>query len=136
MARQVFKRTEFLLLAPDGPNVPVWVELSYDSRDPLVVRAKFDRGTPDPVVWEFGRELLLDGLERPSGAGDVRVAPGRRSDDVTVNLSSPSGQAHFSVERQDLVQFLDEVYAAVPPGREWDGVDVDAELLALTREVA
>jgi Streptomyces sporulation and cell division protein, SsgA len=132
-ARQVSRLTEFLLLTPDdAPNLPVWVELTYDPRDPLAVRAAFDTGADEPVVWWFSRDLLSDGLERSTGAGDVQVKPLPGSDDVILNLRSPSGHAVFAIERQVLVEFLDEAYAAVPSDREWDNVDVDAELLALT----
>jgi hypothetical protein len=129
---QVFTLTEFLLLAPDAPEIPVWVELGYDPRDPLVVRAEFTTTPTTAVGWEFDRELLAEGLRRPAGAGDVQVEPVPWSDQVLVHLRSPSGQAVFTAERQVLAEFLDQVYAAVPPDREWDGVDVDAELLALT----
>lgn len=49
------------------------VELDFASADPYAVRLTFDLPGDAPVTWAFGRELLLDGLSRPSGEGDVRI---------------------------------------------------------------
>ncbi|GAA3362487.1 hypothetical protein GCM10017744_053400 [Streptomyces antimycoticus] len=51
------------------------VELSYDSSDPYAVEITFHLPGDAPVSWAFARELLLDGLSRPTGEGDVRIAP-------------------------------------------------------------
>jgi hypothetical protein len=132
IAERVIMRTDFVRLAPDAPAGVVSAELVYDSRDPAAVTVTFSTGR-GPVSWLVGRELLSDGLERPAGLADVQVRPAG-ADRVALELRSPSGHATVAIDRIDLVDYLAEVYAVVPHGREWDVGDVDAELVALIEQ--
>ena len=51
------------------------VELRYETCDPYAVRLTFHLPGDAPVTWAFGRELLIDGVGRPCGDGDVHIAP-------------------------------------------------------------
>ncbi len=53
------------------------VELRYETCDPYAVRLTFHLPGDAPVTWAFGRELLIDGVGRPCGDGDVQIAPDR-----------------------------------------------------------
>jgi hypothetical protein len=129
---------ELHLVVPGGPALPVIAGLRYAADDPWAVRVAFHTGgsEDDVVEWMFARQLLTDGVRGPVGEGDVRVWPGVRSGggrDRVVNLAmaSPSGSALFEIDRDGLVEFLQQTYLAVPTGSEAEVVDLDAELALL-----
>ncbi len=124
-----------LVVAGSVP-LPVRADLRYDVLDPYAVQVSFhtsSSGDSDVVEWTFARSLLSDGVQAPTGDGDVQVWPsqsgGRRV--VCLSLSSPSGTALFEVPLLELVEFLAQTYEAVPTGSESQHVDVDAELALL-----
>ena len=124
-----------LVVAGSVP-LPVRADLRYDVLDPYAVQVSFhtsSAGDSDVVEWTFARSLLSDGVQAPTGNGDVQVWPsqsaGRRV--VCLSLSSPSGTALFEVPLAELVEFLAQTYEAVPTGSESEHVDVDAELALL-----
>jgi len=134
---------ELRLVVPGGPSLPVRATLSYATADPWAVRVGFqtgatnDDGSADGIVeWMFARELLTDGVARTVGEGDVRVWPSvvGREHFVNLAMASPSGSALFEIDRDALVEFLQQTYLAVPTGLEEDVVDLDAELALLTGE--
>ncbi|MEU8520434.1 SsgA family sporulation/cell division regulator [Streptomyces sp. NBC_01216] len=96
------------------------VELRYETRDPYAVRMTFHLPGDAPVTWAFGRELLLDGINGPSGDGDVRIAPTDPEglSDVTIRLQVGGDQALFRVSAPPLVAFLDRTDKIVPLGQE------------------
>src|SRR4051794_29841010 len=55
--------------------------LRYDARDPYAVRLAITQRQASPVEWIFARELLVVGLTRAAGTGDVIVIPGDVSQD-------------------------------------------------------
>ena len=117
----------------DGSMTQVLAELAYDSHDPFAIGLVF-RANPRPVRWTFSRDLLSDGLEQPTGDGDVHVWS--CLDDsglavVMVELCSPSGDALVQFRLDDAVSFVDRVYAAVPLGDESDHLDVDAAIAGI-----
>ena len=129
---------ELHLVVPGGPSLPVIAGLRYAADDPWAVRVAFHTGgsEDDVVEWMFARQLLTDGVRGPVGEGDVRVWPGVRANggrDRIVNLAmaSPSGSALFEIDRDGLVEFLQQTYLAVPTGSEDTVVDLDAELALL-----
>jgi hypothetical protein len=126
---------ELRLVVPGGPSLPVIAGLRYDSNDPWAVRVAFQTGGEgDGIVeWMFARQLLTDGVAKACGDGDVRVWPALHGTDRVVNLAmaSPSGSALFEIDRDALVEFLQQTYLAVPTGNESDAVDLDAELALL-----
>ncbi|WP_046494285.1 SsgA family sporulation/cell division regulator [Streptomyces odonnellii] len=96
------------------------VELHYEVRDPYAVRMTFHLPGDAPVTWTFGRELLLDGINTPSGDGDVHIAPTEPEDlsDVHIRLQVGDDQALFRVSAAPLVAFLDRTDRLVPLGQE------------------
>jgi hypothetical protein len=129
---------ELRLVVPGGPSLPVLAGLRYDANDPWAVRVAFHTGGEgDGIVeWMFARQLLTDGVAGAVGEGDVRVWPATHGDERVVNLAmaSPSGSALFEIDRDALVEFLQQTYLAVPTGTEEEVVDLDAELALLLSE--
>ncbi|KIF03290.1 regulator [Streptomyces sp. RSD-27] len=96
------------------------VELRYDARDPYAVRLTFHLPGDAPVTWAFGRELLLDGINRPCGDGDVHIAPTEPGElsDVHIRLQVGGERALFRAGAAPLVAFLDRTDRLVPLGQE------------------
>jgi len=126
---------ELRLVVPGGPSRPVVATLRYETADPWAVRVGFQTGGEgDGVVeWMFARQLLTDGIAMTVGEGDVRVWPSQIGREHFINLAmaSPSGSALFEIDRDALVEFLQQTYLAVPTGTEEEVVDLDAELAML-----
>jgi hypothetical protein len=129
---------ELRLVVPGGPSLPVLAGLRYQADDPWAVRVTFQTGAEDDatVEWMFARQLLTDGIRQTVGEGDVRVWPASVAGERVVNLAmaSPSGSALFEIDRDELVEFLQQTYLAVPTGAEDEVVDLDVELLLLLGE--
>ncbi|WP_308307279.1 SsgA family sporulation/cell division regulator [Streptomyces sp. ISL-10] len=125
-ARTVVERElEFVLVlaAQSAARTPVAVptRLTYRVSDPYAVHFAFHIDTPDPIGWRFGRDLLIDGVYRPSGDGDVRIWPvGVHGEDGTVciSLSTPDGNAVLRAPAVALTAWLERTMRLVPPGRE------------------
>jgi hypothetical protein len=139
----VHTELELRLVVPGGPSLPVLAGLRYEASDPWAVRVAFqtgarnEDGSGDGVVeWMFARQLLTDGVAKTVGEGDVRVWPSAAGGARVVNLAmaSPSGSALFEIDRDALVEFLQQTYLAVPTGTEEEVVDLDAELALLLSE--
>jgi Streptomyces sporulation and cell division protein, SsgA len=138
------------LVVPQQTIVPLVASLYYSGADPYAVRMAFHVGTDEPVEWIFARDLLAAGIESHQGEGDVRVWPSPRScadakpDEpgtrgtvgtvLNIALSSPFGKAHFEAPAQAMAAFLQRTYQIVPPGKESDFVDMEAELNDLLRQ--
>jgi hypothetical protein len=126
---------ELRLVVPGGPSLPVLAGLRYQADDPWAVRVTFVTGGDGDgtVQWLFARQLLTDGIRHAVGEGDVRVWPSVVDGERVVNLAmaSPSGSALFEIDRDALVEFLQQTYLAVPTGAEEEIVDLDAELALL-----
>ncbi|CAA9326350.1 MAG: Sporulation and cell division protein SsgA [uncultured Nocardioidaceae bacterium] len=113
-----------------GNARPIPATLSYDPADPLAVTVVFHEATGE-VCWTFGRDLLIDGLRRPVGEGDVHVAPARDGGGgIALTLVSPDCQVTLEASRTDLSAFLSATTARVPRGRERTTVDVEAAMTA------
>ncbi|MDQ3502238.1 MAG: SsgA family sporulation/cell division regulator [Actinomycetota bacterium] len=129
---------ELRLVVPGGPSLPVLADLRYAADDPWAVRVAFQTGGEgDGIVeWMFARQLLTDGVAGAVGEGDVRVWPSMSGGDRVISLAmaSPSGSALFEIDRDALVEFLQQTYVAVPTGAEEDVVDLDAELALLIKD--
>ena len=126
---------ELRLVVPGGPSLPVIASLRYETADPWAVRVAFHTGGEgDGIVeWMFARQLLTDGVAGTVGEGDIRVWPAMSGGERVINLAmaSPSGSALFEIDRDELVEFLQQTYVAVPTGTEEEVVDLDAELARL-----
>ena len=64
----------------------------------------------------------------------MKVPEAKGSEVVNLAMASPSGAALFEIDRDDLVEFLQKTYLAVPTGSESEVVDLDAELALLLAE--
>ncbi|MER5443222.1 SsgA family sporulation/cell division regulator [Streptomyces sp. NPDC002790] len=121
-----------LVLSPER-SIPVPARLTYRTDDPYAVHVTFHIGSHHPVNWTFARELLVEGVFRPCGHGDVRVWPtkvdGRSV--VLVALSSPDGDALLEMPTAQVSAWLERTLRAVPPGTEADQLGIDDALAAL-----
>ena len=107
-------------------------ELRYDPADPFAVSLAIGIEGGAAVVWTFARDLLADGLCRPSGDGDIQVEPITTEDGREVDITLTTDcRATLSAPRDTVVAVLVEVFSAVPVGTELDHLDIDAELAAL-----
>ena len=129
---------ELRLVVPGGPSLPVLADLRYGADDPWAVRVAFQVGQGQSdgegvIEWMFARQLLTEGISATVGEGDVRVWPAVNGRERVINLAmaSPSGSALFEIDRDALVEFLQQTYVAVPTGTEDEMVDLDAELALL-----
>lgn len=125
-----------LVLSPER-SIPVPARLAYRTTDPYAVHITFHVGSEYPVNWTFARELLVEGIFRPCGHGDVRIWPtkvdGRNV--VLMALSSPDGDALLEAPSAQVSTWLERTLRAVPPGTESEQLGIDdglAELLATT----
>ncbi|MGI5482556.1 SsgA family sporulation/cell division regulator [Streptomyces lavendofoliae] len=123
-----------LMLSPER-SVPVPARLVYRTDDPYAVHIVFHVGSGHPVHWTFARELLVEGVFRPCGHGDVRIRPttldGRTA--VLLALSSPDGEALLEAPAGEVSGWLELTLRMVPPGSEPEQLGLDdglAELLA------
>ncbi|MEU4036655.1 SsgA family sporulation/cell division regulator [Streptomyces collinus] len=118
-----------LVLSPDR-SVPVPARLGYRSDDPYAVHITFHIDSEHPVDWTFARELLVEGVFRPCGHGDVRVWPtkvdGRGV--VLMALSSPDGDALLQAPAAQVSAWLERTLRAVPPGSEGGRLGLDGAL--------
>ncbi|MEU2926286.1 SsgA family sporulation/cell division regulator [Streptomyces sp. NPDC007251] len=118
-----------LVLSPER-SVPVPARLSYRSDDPYAVHISFHINSDCPVNWTFARDLLVEGVFRPCGQGDVRVWPtkveGRSV--VLMALSSPDGDALLEAPVPQVSAWLERTLRAVPPGTEGGQLGVDDAL--------
>jgi hypothetical protein len=121
-----------LVVAGHDP-VPLTAGLFYRGEDPYAIRMAFDTGLDDAVEWIFARDLLAEGLDHHAGEGDVCLWPGTSSnnDVLHIALSSPHGQALFQAPLAAVTGFLQRTFQIVPPGREGEHTDIEAELNAL-----
>jgi hypothetical protein len=106
------------------------VELCYDVTDPYAVRMTFHLPGDAPVIWTFGRELLYDGMNVPTGEGDVHISPSERAGlcDTHIRLQVGADCALLRAGSAPLVAFLDRTDKLVPLGQERSLGDFDGSL--------
>ncbi|NEY32829.1 SsgA family sporulation/cell division regulator [Streptomyces sp. PRKS01-65] len=120
------------VLAP-GHSVPVPALLGYRTDDPYAVHLTFHIDSDRPVHWTFARDLLVEGVFRPCGQGDVRVWPAQDGGRgvVLLALSSPGGDALLQAPAAQLSAWLERTLRVVPPGSEGSRPDLDDGLAGL-----
>ncbi|MFE9557816.1 SsgA family sporulation/cell division regulator [Streptomyces sp. NPDC006703] len=119
---------------PEERPVPVPATLRYDSTDPYAVCLSLGVPSTGTVDWVFARSLLLEGLRRPRGLGDVLVRPLHRGQrgSVRIVLRSPAGVALLEIAVSAVTAFLEATHLVVAPGTEELHIDLDrlvAELM-------
>lgn len=125
--------------AVNGKPGRMAVRLAYEPNDPYAVHAFFTGGGVT-AEWAFGRDLLVNGMNRLAGAFDVQVWPSDLRYDLKhhsldLSLSSPEGLLEVRLPHAWVNDFLLLTFDAVPAGRESDHLDVD-RAIALIREDA
>ncbi|MER6527911.1 SsgA family sporulation/cell division regulator [Streptomyces sp. NPDC001508] len=118
-----------LVLSPER-SVPVPARLSYRTDDPYAVHISFHINSEQPVDWTFARELLVEGVFRPCGDGDVRVWPTKANGRsvVLMALSSPDGEALLEAPTTLVSAWLERTLRMVPPGSEAEQLGLDDAL--------
>ncbi|MEU4487955.1 SsgA family sporulation/cell division regulator [Streptomyces purpurascens] len=118
-----------LVLSPER-RIPVPARLGYLTDDPYAVHVTFHIDTQHPVHWTFARELLVEGVFRPCGQGDVRVWPAKSEGRgvVLMGLSSPDGDALLEAPAAQVSAWLERTLRVVPPGAEGEQLGLDGEL--------
>ncbi|MFF0414517.1 SsgA family sporulation/cell division regulator [Kitasatospora sp. NPDC004745] len=123
---------EMSLVVSRELSLRVLADLEYRAADPYAVRLTFHLSGDDPVTWVFARGLLLHGLGRPCGEGDVRVHPADGDpDELRIVLRSPEGAAVLRAAVAPVLAFLAGTERLVPTGRETAGRELDAQLAAI-----
>ena len=124
--------TQLSLVVEHGDAVPVDAVLGYDSADPFAVSVTFRVSAEEQVRWVFARELLMAGLDNPTGQGDVMVWPDAIDSDVIIlSLTTPQGHALFEAPRWIVRDFVEQSLATVPAGTEGEYLDWDGTLSTL-----
>ncbi|MES4890177.1 SsgA family sporulation/cell division regulator [Streptomyces sp. NPDC096012] len=118
-----------LILSPER-SIPVPARLGYRSGDPYAVHVTFHINSEHPVEWTFARDLLVEGVFRPCGHGDVRVWPAKADGRsvVLMALSSPDGEALLEAPVPQVSAWLERTLRVVPPGAEGGQLGIDDEL--------
>ncbi|MGY4983098.1 SsgA family sporulation/cell division regulator [Streptomyces sp. 900105755] len=118
-----------LILSPER-SIPVPARLSYRSDDPYAVHVSFHINSEQPVNWTFARDLLVEGVFRPCGQGDVRVWPAKVAGRTVVlmALSSPDGDALLEAPVPQVSAWLERTLRVVPPGSEGGQPGIDEAL--------
>ncbi|MGW2562535.1 SsgA family sporulation/cell division regulator [Streptomyces sp. NPDC001514] len=124
---------ELRLVLSAEHSFPVPARLAYRTDDPYAVRVVFHIDSEHSVEWTFARELLMEGIVRPCGHGDVRVWPGKVEgrDVIVMALSSNDGDAFLEAPRAQVSAWLERTVRAVPPGTETEWLGMDDGLAAL-----
>ena len=120
---------EVTLECPDehGQHHQIETVLGYHTPDPYAVSMTF-LAAEEPLTWTFARDLLLKGVQEPTGDGDVHVSPAINRDGraaVLITLSSPDGHLLLEARTDQVVEFLDRTLALVPRGTESPNLDID-----------
>jgi hypothetical protein len=120
-------------LHTQGDPIPVSTRWTYRADEPFAITVAFATERGRWVEWIFARDLLIAGLDDPSGEGDLRVAPHPADDEVLLlEIRSPSGSAMFELDRADTEDFVTHTLELVPAGTESTHFDIDRLLAELT----
>ena len=136
MINGTVQRNMFTVL--HGQPTPVVTRWTYSASDPfaltLAVRARQDRW----VEWLLARDLVVDGLTRRVGEGDVRLRPRlvQGYDIVEIEICSHDGRAVLEIDRDLLREFVDLTFDVVAPGEEADHMNIEEEIARITRSCA
>lgn len=113
---QVCLRGELYDYTEGGLQHHVDAVVEWFEDDPAALHARFD--SDPPVVWVFGRDLLIEGMLRGefTVGGDVEVRA--TGDHVSLVLTSPNGTALVTFPRYPVDLFLRDTAKCVGPGSE------------------
>ncbi|MEU0434025.1 SsgA family sporulation/cell division regulator [Streptomyces sp. NPDC006290] len=98
-------------------TLPVRARFSYDRTQPLKVRVEFSNDIGGAVTWVLSRDLLMAGLHRPTGDGDVWIWPPcqrQGGDNLWLLLQGDTGAALLECRIAPLRAWLAETLRSVP----------------------
>jgi len=130
--------TQDMFTVLHGQPAPVVTRWTYSAADPYAVTLGV-RGRRDRFVeWLVARDLVIESLTGPAGCGDVRMSPQHVDgyDIIEIEIRSTDGRAVLEVDRDLLQQFVDGSLALVPVGAEGSRMDLDAQIVKITRSCA
>lgn len=111
---------------PGGRVTSAW---TWTPAEPCKVAVLIITRDGETIPWVFGRQLLIEGVVVPAGAGDVRMwTDGARLKLVFINQQSRAS-AQFSAPLASVSAFLTKTLEATPLNAEQ--VDVDSALVKL-----
>jgi hypothetical protein len=121
-----------------GQPAPVVTRWTYSAADPFAVTLGVRTRTGRWVEWLVARDLVIESLTGPAGCGDIRMSPQRVQgyDIVEIEIRSTDGRAVLEVDRDMLRAFVVDAVALVPVGEEAAHMDLDKEILKITRSCA
>ena len=130
--------TQDMFTVLHGQPAPVVTRWSYSAADPFAVTLGVRGRRNRFVEWLVARDLVIESLTGPAGCGDVRMSPQHVDgyDIVEIEIRSTDGRAVLEVDRDLLQQFVDGSLALVPVGAEGSRMDLDAEIVKITRSCA
>ena len=109
-------------------SLPIQARFGYDRAQPLEVRVEFLNDSGGAVTWVLSRDLLMAGLHRPSGDGDIQIrppCPRHDGDSLWILLRGRTGAALLEGRIAPLRAWLGETLRAVPFGTEGLAMDWD-----------
>ncbi|MGA5065587.1 SsgA family sporulation/cell division regulator [Streptomyces exfoliatus] len=113
-----------------GPDLRIAIQvfMRYGIGDPYAVHLDIHTSPGGPVTWFFARDLLLAGLHRRSGLGDVVVDPGtgHSAGHLSISLTGVDATAALRVSAAAIRRFLQQTEHVVPAGTEGEHLDIDA----------
>jgi hypothetical protein len=86
------------------------------------------------IDWLMSRDLLVEGLTREVGLGDVRLTPftDEEFDIVEVRIGDDEGFASLEFDRDLIERFVRSSFEIVAEGEESTVIDVEAEIEKIT----
>lgn len=136
MATDTVSQDMFTVL--HGQPAPLVTRWTYSAADPFAVTLGVQGRRDRFVEWLVARDLVIESLAGPAGCGDVRMSPQHVQgyDIVEIEIRSTDGRAVLEVDRELLQEFVDASLTLVPAGTESSRMDLDAEILKITRSCA
>ncbi|RII17746.1 Sporulation and cell division protein [Streptomyces sp. YIM 130001] len=110
----------------EGWAVPMLSRFTYLADDPYAVHLEFHLAMKNPVRWAFAREILIEGVLRSTGRGDVRAWP-TYEDTLWLCLHNLEGEALVEMPIAPLNDWLERTYELVSPGQEHRHQALDAD---------
>ncbi|MFK3733780.1 SsgA family sporulation/cell division regulator [Streptomyces sp. NPDC088090] len=107
-----------------GPDTAVRIDTSagYHSRDPHALSIAFHLLGEESVVWRLDREMVLAGSLRPTGEGEVHLAPAPDGK-LLLRLGAVGHRATIRCDREELARFVRDTFVLVPQGTEERHID-------------
>jgi len=131
-------RVPALLHVAEERWAPVLMEMRYQRDDPLAVEFVFYGPAGALARWRFSRDLLLEGMGKIAGHGEVMIWPSGETSAgriLFLRLGLQDRQAVLAVRRSLVHHWLTRTLTTVPVGREMTEVDWDEEQRQLFRTV-